>query len=263
MSALSPLSLRIQQGVPDGARSLIWRSFFLEAGRGTTFEQHLPWYCDSDTRSVMVLDAGAVVATAIIRPAPQAGVAMVGYVCVDQSRRGHGLGRMLMEALNASVDDQHFQAALLWTSKPEVYVGRGYATIQRDRFVHVKRGTGAAPSRDSIHVEDWPALGTANGLPAFATSATRYSSDQATAVCAKGPRGVTLLDWNGEAVAVADLLHAAGHEEWSVNLMGADPFAYVLSIHRYRISEVPGAFTMARCQDMAFVPQDVPTIYRI
>lgn len=262
MSASVP-SLRIEQGVPDGARSLIWQSFFLEAGRGTTFERHLPWYGDADTRSVMVLDAETVVATAIIRPAPQDGVVMVGYVCVDQSRRGHGLGRMLMDGINNAVDDLGCRAAMLWTSKPEVYVSRGYVAIQRDRFVRVKRNAGTTSGQANIHADNWFALGTTNGLPAFATSMTRYSSDQAMALCAEGPRGVTLLDWTGEAVAVADVLYAAGHEEWSVNLRGTDPFAHILSLHGYSIAEVLGAFTMARCPDTAFVPQDIPIVYRI
>ncbi|WP_112384173.1 GNAT family N-acetyltransferase [Sphingomonas carotinifaciens] len=260
---LAVSSLRIEQGVPPGARDLIWQSFFVEAGRGTTFERHLPWYRDADVRSVVVLDDGVVAATAVIRPAPQAEVAMIGYVCVDWSRRGQGVGRVLMDTLNDVVDEQGFRAALLWTAKPEVYTGRGYVVIGRDRFVRVRSPASQADDPDGIHVTDWPDAGTADGLPAFATGASRCSTDRATAVCAQGPRGVTLLDWQGEAVDVAAVLSTAGYTDWSVNLAADDPFVDTLSSHGYTTVESLGAFTMVRRQDVTFIPHDVPQVARI
>lgn len=256
-------SFRIEQGVPAGARDLIWQSFFVEAGRGTTFERHVPWYRDADVQTVVVLDDGEVIATAVMRPAPQAEVTMVGYVCVDPSRRGQGVGRMLMDALNDTIDKQGFRAALLWTTKPEVYTGRDYAVIGRDRFVRVKGPAGQTADHDSIRIEDWPDADANNGLPAFATSASRYWSDRAMAVCAQGARGVTLLDWQGEAVDVAALLSAAGHVDWSVNLTANDLFARTLSSHGYTAVESLGAFTMVRCRDSDFVPHNVPQVARI
>jgi GNAT superfamily N-acetyltransferase len=256
-------SLRIEQGVPTGALDLIWQSFFVEAGRGTTFERHVPWYRDADVRTVVVLDDGDVIATAVMRPGPQAEVAMIGYVCVDPSRRGQGIGRMLMDALNDTVDEQGFRAALLWTAKPEVYRGRGYAVIGRDRFVRVKGPADQTAGHDSVRIGDWPDANSSNGLPAFATSASRYSSDCAMAVCAHGARGVTLLDWRGEAIDVAAVLSAVGHVEWSVNLTAKDPFAGTLSSHGYTAVEFPGAFTMVRCRDGDFVPHNVPQVSRI
>lgn len=256
-------SLRIEQGVPAGARDLIWQSFFVEAGRGTTFERHVPWYRDADVRTVVVLDDGEVVAAAVMRPAPQAEVAMIGYVCVDPSRRGRGVGRMLMDALNDAIDERGFRAALLWTAKPEVYTGRGYAVVGRDRFVRVNGPADQTADHDSVRIEDWPDADATNGLPAFATSASRYSSDRAMAVCAHGARGVTLLDWQGEAVDVAAVLSAAGHADWSVNLTANDPFAGTLSSHGYTAVESLGAFTMVRSRDGDFVPHNVPQVARI
>jgi len=256
-------SLRIEQGVPEGARSLIWQSFFIEAGRGTTFERHLPWYRDDAIRSIMVLDQDEVVATAILRPAPQTGVAMIGYVCVDQSRRDQGIGRMLMDASNRVIDDQGFRAVLLWTGKPEVYTGRGYVAIHRDRLVRVTNCSEQAIDYDSIRVEEWPDSRETNGLPAFATHAARYSSNRAMAVCAQGALGMTLMDWQGEAVDVAAVLSAVGHTDWAVNLTAADPFVDALSSHGYITVESPGAFTMVRCRDIDFIPNNVPQIARI
>ncbi|KQM36604.1 GNAT family N-acetyltransferase [Sphingomonas sp. Leaf10] len=261
MSAVS--SLQIEQGVSSGARDLIWQSFFVDAGRGTTFERHLPWYRNVNVRTAVLLDDGKVIATAVMRPAPQAGIAMIGYVCVDRSRRGQGIGRTLMEAMNNAVGEQGFLAALLWTTKPEVYTGSGYAIVSRDRFVLVRSPASRAVDQESILVQNWPDAGVANGLPAFATSASRYSSDRAMAVCARGMRGITLLDWEGKPGDVAAVLSAAGHAEWSVNLTAADPFAAELSSRGYIAVESPGAFTMVRCQDANFIPHNVSQIDRI
>lgn len=261
MSVVS--SLRIERGVPHGARDLIWQSFFVEAGRGTTFERHLPWYNDPDVRSVVVRDGRDVAATAIMRPAPQAAVAMIGYVCVGRSRRGQGIGRMLMDALNEAVDDQGFRAAVLWTTKPEVYTGRGYTALRRDRFVRVTKPAGLGADCANFRSEEWPDSGAANGLPAFATDAKIYSADRAMAICACGPRGVTLLDWRGAAIDVATMLSAAGHDDWSVNLTADDLFSDELSSQGYATVASPGAFTMVRYRNADFVLHDVPQVDRI
>ncbi|UVO50932.1 GNAT family N-acetyltransferase [Sphingomonas sp. SUN019] len=243
-------------GLSGDAKRLIWDVFFVQAGRGVDFETHLPWSDAPETRSVMLRDAsGAAVATAVIRPAPQDAVAMIGFVCVAARARGRGHGRTLIESSTQAIDAAGFQASLLWTGKPEVYADHGYGIVGRDHFLHVARRLPAGPATSLARSDPWPPLGSLSGLPAFAIAGSRYQSDRAQAVLVRGAKGVTLLDWQGDLADVMTLLDAAGLARWSVNIPEADPFLNVLDPDLFTVTTHPGALTMARRADSA-VPLD-------
>lgn len=249
--------------IPADARELIWESFFREAGRGVAFERHLPWHAAPSVRTVTVREANDLVAAAVLRPAPQPGVAMVGYVCVAPALRGRGHGRKLMAAVDTAADERPYDATLLWTSKPAVYAPHGYDVIGRDRFVRVMQRAPSGSDLSRFRQELWPGPSAIVGLPAFATSATRYWNDDAQAIVAQGPKGTTLVSWDGRPADVAALVEAAGHMRWSANLASDDPFLEALSADRFDISVDDGAFTMARRSDPGFMPAHVAVIDRI
>lgn len=250
-------------GIPDDARALIWESFFREPGRGVTFERHLPWHAAPSVCTMTVREANGLVAAAVLRPAPQPGVAMVGYVCVAAALRGRGYGRILMAAVGTAADGQSYAATLLWTSKPAVYAAHGYDVIGRDRFVRVIQRAASNGDVPGFRQEPWPGSSAIVGLPAFATCATRYWNNGAEAVVATGPKGATLVSWDGKPMDVAALAGAAGHMRWSANLSPGDPFLELLPADRFDISIDDGAFTMARRSDPGFVPAPVAVLDRI
>ncbi|KZE13286.1 GNAT family N-acetyltransferase [Sphingomonas hankookensis] len=256
-------AVSIHPGIPDDARALIWESFFREPGRGVTFERHLPWHAGPSVRTITVREADDLVAAAVLRPAPQPGVAMIGYVCVAAALRGRGYGRVLMAAVGMAADEQSYKAILLWTSKPAVYAAHGYDVIERDRFVRVMQRAASNGDVPGFRQEPWPGSSAIAGLPAFATSATRYWNDGAEAIVATGPKGATLVSWDGKPLDVAALAGAAGHMRWSTNLSPDDPFLRSLPADRFDISIDDGAFTMARRFDLGFVPAHVAVLDRI
>lgn len=244
----------VHSGVPGDARRLIWDIFFVQARRGLDFSTHLPWSDAPGTRSVVLRDASdTTLATAVIRPAPQDGVAMIGFVCVDGSARGRGHAGTLISAVGQAIDAAGFRATLLWTGKPEIYVNRGYAIVTQDRLLHVaRRDPGLLHPLSAsalVQCEPWPPLGSLMALPAFASAGSRYRSSDAEAVVVSGAKGVTLLDWRGDPADVVMLLMAAGLDKWAVNLPSASPFAAALNPTTFAVTAHAGAITMARQAD--------------
>lgn len=250
----------LHTGVPAGARRLIWDVFFANGGRGVSFDAHLPWADAPETRSVTI-GGEAPHAALVIRPAPQPGVGMIGFVCVDAQARGQGHAAALLRRAHAAMDEAGVAATLLWTRKPEVYVGSGYRMLDRDRFLTLTAVTkiGTEPVRH----RPWPDVGDTAGLPAFATSGARLSNAHASAVIVEGPGGVTLIDWFGEPDAVAALIDSAGHSRWSVNLPGGSGFDKALAPALFTIGARDGAFAMIRCANPSFAIEPVPVADRI
>lgn len=255
--------LTVEAGVPDAARRLIWNIFFMRAGRGIDFAAHLPWAADPDVRTVVLHEGHDVLAAAVVRPARQAGVAMVGFVCVDEAWRGRGYGRDLMAAVNAAVDEAGFRAALLWTGKPAIYVGTGYQEVGRDSVLRVSRLPNAPPAPATVTQTPWPGSGDRAGLPAFATAARRFRSDRAEAVVAQGARGTTLINWRGDPADVVALVDGAGHTSWMVNTAAPDAFSAALPANRFAVSVEDGAAAMARRRGAGFPLDHVPVAERI
>lgn len=237
----------VHTGIPGPARRLIWEIFFTQAGRGVSFDAHLPWADLADTRCVVLDDAaGTVLATAVIRPAPQPGVAMIGFVCVAEEARGHGYAKRLIAHANEAVDAAGCHATLLWTSKPQVYASLGYAIIGQDSFVQVTRLHPNARTMTQIAIGAWPGSQQDAGLPAFATSGTRYRSDHAEVVVVNGARGATVIDWRGSPGDVVALLDGAAIGAWSVNTPTPELFVAALDPALFTLTVSQGPLTMAR-----------------
>lgn len=261
-------SMKIQPcvlyGVPEAVQGLIWQTFFANADRGVDFATHLPWHADPTVRTVVLLNnGGKAMAAAVLRPARQSGVIMVGYVCVDDALRGQGHGRSLIAAVNAAVDDLGYRAALLWTGKPEVYVGQGYVATGNDDFLQVTRLEPLQGPPILFAATAWPGEGDTAGLPAFATTGRRLRSEHAEAIVVEGGRGVTLVDWKGSPADVLALIDAACPVDWSVNISAGDKFALSLTADRYNVKRQIGATVMVRCADPTFSPAPVPIADRI
>lgn len=254
----------IVSGVPQAVQGLIWQTFFAAAGRGVDFTTHLPWYADPAVHTVMLSNGdGQAMASAVLRPACQAGVTMVGYVCVNHALRGHGHGRTLIAAVNTAVDDLGYQAALLWTSKPEVYASQGYAIIGNDDFLNVTRLAPRTGPSVRFVATVWPEEGDTAGLPAFATSGRRLRSDHAEVIVVEGGRGVTLVDWKGSNADIVALIDAGCPETWSVNLSVEDSFAQTLTTDCYKVKRQSGATAMARRANPSFSLDPIPVADRI
>jgi GNAT superfamily N-acetyltransferase len=255
--------ISILPGVPEAARGLVWQTFFVEAERGVDFATHLPWHGESSVWTVLVCDDDHAIAAAIMRPASQTGVAMVGYVCVDVSVRGQGYARRLIASVKEVADDHGYRATLLWTGKPDVYAGQDFAIVGHDDFLRVERIVRGEAEPPVFHTAAWPGAGDAVGLPAFATTGYRLCSGRAEAIVVEGKRSVTLIDWSGDFVDVVALMDAGGHKIWGVNLSAGHDVTDALPVGRYSVQRRPGATTMAYRADPSFVLDPVPVIDRI
>ena len=258
------LSFSVKIGVPNSARRLIWNTFFAKERRGVAFEKHLPWHSDPDTRTVLVSSSpDCVVGAAIIRPAEQIGVAMIGFVCVDELERGRGYARDLVAAVNVVVRDLGYHTALLWTGLPSVYTRSGYQEISQDIFLKVKQRPCKQPTGFPITVEPWPDYSDQVGLPAFALSAQRLRSNRAEAIVAEGPRGTTLIDWRGASEDIVMTMGAAGYSSWSVNIPAGSELLEALPKDQFFIEATKGAVTMAYRSDDMVAIEHVPVARRI
>jgi len=253
----------VESGLPERVHHLIWDTFFVRAGRGVDFAAHLPWQADPAVRSVILeMPRGTVVGAATIRPALQGGVAMVGFVCVDAEVRGHGYGGQLIEAVNEAIDAGGYDAALLWTGKPDLYARHGYRTIDREHFLKITQLSNVAPSPE-IRVVPWPDAGDRIGLPAFARSAVRLRSDRGEVILAHGARGVSVIDWRGTPADVIATMQASGHASWAVNVTDPESFLAVLPPDRFAVAIGAGAVTMVRRRDPGFCLDHVAVAERI
>lgn len=258
--------LVVLPGVPEPAQSLIWDTFFVESGRGINFTTHLPWHADPASQTVMLVsDNGTALAVAVVRPASQTGVAMVGYVCVAAAARGQGHGRVLIGATNAAIDAAGYCATLLWTGQPEIYGRQGYEIIARDEFLNITR---LSPMHASTRAGDviataWPGPNDIAGLPAFATAACRLRNDRSEAIVATGSRGATLIAWKGAVDDVVAILDATGYAAWNVNVPAGDKFREALPADKFDVATMSGAVVMVRRADPLFVPAPVAVADRI
>lgn len=261
---MAKLKSSVETGVPDQARQLIWNTFFVKEGRGVAFEKHLPWHADPDTRAVVVRNiSNCIIGAAIIRPAKQMGVAMIGFVCVDELERGRGYGHDLVAAVNAAVRGLGYHTALLWTGLPSIYTRSSYEELGQDIFLKINQRLSGQPTRLRITVEPWPGYGDQAGLPAFALSAQRLRSDRGEAIVAEGPRGTTLIDWRGTSADIVMIMGVAGYRSWNVNLPDRSNFLEALPADQFFIKATKGAVTMAyRFENMVAI-EHVPVARRI
>ena len=253
----SPANISLQSGAPAPLRDLIWAEFFVSRGRGVSLSAHAPWlFTDRDLRSVTVLDGSGVAGGLVIkdhRTPDQAGVAMIGYVCVHPAKRGQHHSRLLLQTAIEDARSRGMMGVILWTQTPQIYHHFGFQNDTRDVFAQY-------PALDlvpNLSIKRDLADLNGRGLPAFATSAYRLTGPLASATILTTATGRAISEWVGKDDDVLDLLSSEDAGPWSINAVSTDsllvaisdrvgpcvmtmPSArYVLPVHGHNQAELP------------------------
>lgn len=257
-----------QGTISAGAQRLIWEEFFASRNRGINWSAHLPWAKEGYVFCASAVIDSLTVAALLVRPIAETRTAMIGYVCVDNNFRGHGLSGHLIDVTIAPLRDMGFDHLLLWTGRPGVYEKSGFRIIVQERRMMIQ----PAPVRDttSILLGHWPSIddadndGTVPGLQAFATAAWQATSSNARIVLADTPMGPTLLDHAGAPDDVLRTMAAVRPGNWVVTIEQTHPLAMHANATGQSIEDNPGPVTMYRPLGMAAtVPAYVPPALRI
>jgi len=207
---------------PRHAR-LIRDVFFTERSRGLGLHLHFPWLGrDEGTLYAGLRDGEHWLAGLCIRPISTrtANAAAVGLVCVRAELRSQGLGRQLLEASLAALDDRGVDALTLWTGKPEVYRSHGFEVDDAGLLIHVDRVEPVVPTH--FDETSWPLATDARGLPPFALGARRLRRGHANAIVLRDPFGDAVAEWQGPDDEVSELLAATMPRQWRLHATTAD-----------------------------------------
>lgn len=207
-------------GVPNSARALIWQVFFATRQRGIDLSTHFPWINQTTGTYCLALSEandGPVVATLVLRECnlPSGSrCAMIGMVCVDQSWRGRGLSKQLLDNLLIFAAEQKIASLLLWTGQPNIYVRHGFVPDTYDSFGRV--------TLNSLHPHvkigfTQKRAETTRGLPPFAQQLICFESEAAQLIVIKTAMGMALAEWKGVQPAVLDLIETALPSTWHLN----------------------------------------------
>lgn len=257
-----PATLVVEQSVPPGARALIWEEFFGSRGRGIDWATHLPWAVPGKVLCASAAIASGVVAALLVRRAPGADAAMIGYVCVHPDHRGRKLSEKLIELTAAALASSRLRQMVLWTSKPRVYEGSGFTIVAQDRRLILRLRPALAQRH--LRLTPWPGTSDEMGLPPFATAGWQADSDDARIIFADTPSGPTLLDTGGETGSIVGTMAAARPGEWSATIDAQDALAGYLAAHGLVIDQTEGPVTMYRpLSEGDVLPVRLPLAVRI
>lgn len=246
----------ISSGVPKDARELIWNVFFAARNRGVTLSYHFPWIDESQIVRCIKLQipdgsSFKCVATLIIKLDELSGVGrigLIGLVCVHVDYRGRRFSTRLLESALEVARQEGLRCLVLWTSHPSVYEKVGFSTDSMDVFGSISRGESlqesALRSEESITVTISECRD--GGVPAFASSVIRYSSEDASLyVCQSGERR-SVVQWTGSVPAVMKLISLVLPDEWQLNADQFDPLIDALRRQGYRATLKPSTHRMVR-----------------
>lgn len=229
---------------PDGARTRAWDDFPLILDPA-----------NSDWTLVARSGDGAVVAgmAALIRDfSTNCGsipVAGLGSVVTRPDHRGQGLSRALQDEMVSRLRRQNVPLAVLWTDRPEIYAGRGFAAAGWEHHVVIRdldfpdnadireyrsEDAGAVAALYAAH--RWRTVRLPGddarlyGMPGTCGLVTVGSGGEVTAACFCGkgadfPGYVT--EWSGPVDAVLSLLGAVRARGWAHTVL-VPPGAEVL-----------------------------------
>ncbi len=245
----------ISLGVPESARRLFWEVFFASRGRGIDLDAHFPWMsCNQNVFCVEIKDssgADEALAALVVRTlsvGPDACAGLIGLVCVDEAWRGKGLASGLMSSAIELGESQNMAALILWTQKPDVYVGQGFVTDELDRFGYVE----SAPEQ-RIKMEyathDWPGSDvgeTKRGIPPFASRGQVISNDRASLVVFSAKAGLSVVEWVGGRKDVVDLMMASLPNRYSINIAEGDPLMSELEERGLEFNLKPSSVRMVK-----------------
>lgn len=244
----APATLSVARIVPVGAKRLIWNEFFASRDRGIDWSVHLPWSARADTLCVSVATDGEapaetdIVAALLVRPLRDLPVAMIGYVCVDSPRRGHGLSGIMIDAAAEKLATLGFTRMLLWTAKARVYESRGFSICGQERRIGILPPSPGA----EFEIRTWPEPDSDIGLPPFATAGWSARTPEAHIVFVDTAAGPDLLDFHGEPSAVLQAMAGARPGPWALTLPPEHPLRIHAERHGCICSDAAGPFTMTR-----------------
>ncbi|WP_165557466.1 GNAT family N-acetyltransferase [Pseudomonas sp. BGI-2] len=258
MTDPSSLKVVVTSGVPAPARELLWEVFFASRGRGVSLPAHFPWIDSTDNVfCISLLDAhfpkgekviGALVIKTVDVSMHQQ-VGFVGLVCVAEDWRGKNQSsRLLLEATKLG-QNLHLHALVLWTQKPNVYIGQDFVIDGQDFFGCALRGKKSIITM-AFTSEGWPdSTGIQNqqGLPPFSIGGRLISTEHAKVVIVESLDGdVTLVKWIGRKEDVADLVECALPDKWGVNISEGDALVEELRKRQFKIDLMPAAVRMVK-----------------
>lgn len=225
---MTDLSFSLRADPAPGFTALVWDVFFGERNRGLSLAQHFPWLGhDPEARYACLMDGHELVAGLVARRIGATSTAAIGLVCVRASRRGRGLGRLLLDHSLAALDALGFTALTLWTGKPDVYRKQGFI-VEDLGVLHTVQ---SCPPQETPRTAraPWPSDVDARGLPPFALSAVCYRSADAQAIVLTDPRGVAVAQWQGPDESVAALLMSSLPTPWRLHALDGDTLPTVLA----------------------------------
>lgn len=225
---MTELAFSLDADPAPGFAELVWDVFFQERGRGLSLARHFPWLGrDAEVRYACLMDGQDLVAGLVARRIGTTSTAAIGLVCVRSSRRGQGLGRLLLQHSLDALDALGFTALTLWTGKPDVYRKQGFS-VQDLSVLHTVQSCPTRATPPAVR-RPWPAEGDARGLPPFALSAVCYQHADAQAIVLTDPRGVAVAQWQGPDEDVATLLTSCLQPPWRLHALAHDTLPAVLA----------------------------------
>ncbi|MDZ7892206.1 MAG: GNAT family N-acetyltransferase [Rhodoferax sp.] len=230
--------------VPLESRDLIWATFFESRNRGISLDVHFPWMSDaSSTYCLTIYDqalswkktAVAALVIRVIQSAVGDSFGLIGLVCVTPKFRRLGISSKLMLGAVEVGIARHWKGLMLWTQKPDVYLGQGFFIAGRELFGSVECLSAtpiSAVTLSAICQKDWPTttdIGLRRGLPPFATGAIEYSQDGSRLVVLQTQTGPTVADWDGEADVVLKIIGQVLPRKWFLNTYPDDAVMTLLA----------------------------------
>ena len=252
-SLLAPV-LSICSGVPKDARELIWNVFFVARNRGVTLSYHFPWIDESQIVRCITIQmpdgsSSKCVATLIIKLDEISGVGrigLIGLVCVHADYRGARLSTRLLKAALEVARQEGLPCLVLWTGQPSVYEKVGFSTDSIDVFGSISRRKSLQGSSVRGEVSSAISISEFNdgGVPAFASSVIKYSTEEASIYVCKSGERLSLVQWTGSPPAILNLISLALPEEWQLNADEFDPLIDALRLRGYKTNLKQGAHRM-------------------
>lgn len=220
-----------------------WAEFFVSRNRGVSIETNLGWLRNMTGFYTGLRRHGRLIAGLVLRHLQdpislrQAGV--IGLVWVDCQERGQGYSRNVLEHTIAEARRRGVNDLLLWTNKPAVYEKVGFKGADNALHGRVTARPLAPELGQELSREVWPGRGSARGLPAFASSGTRWLGAAATVTTLETAAGAVLAEWTGSDADVARLLDTCMPRVWSLNALTGDTLPATLAASGSRVDVAP------------------------
>lgn len=258
MTNRSNFEVVLTAGVPDPIRVLLWDVFFSSRGRGVSLSVHFPWLDnEEDIFCIGILDSEPtrtkkVIAALVVKRIHLStcrSIGLIGLVCVAEEWRGNGFSSQLMSEATNFGKKINLDALVLWTQKPDVYIGHDFVLDGQDMFGYVRQRK-VKHCDIAFSSEVWPDLAsirTQQGLPPFAKSGRLISTELASAVVLDAQDGsVTLAKWCGQNEDVVDLLESTLPDEWGINISEGDGLVLELQKRDFEVDLKPAAVRMVK-----------------